>query len=96
MKLYKSLSSLNKHIKSQHSRSTNQKNNNGHQSLMAYNKCINKKIPSKKSLQLHQSQIHNNNNSMNIEDTKDRYLRLNYDRMDKKKRKHNGNWEIHI
>ncbi|CAF3417670.1 unnamed protein product [Rotaria sp. Silwood1] len=73
MKLYKSLSALNKHIKNQHSRTTNQKNNNGYQSLMTCNKCINKKFPSKKSLQLHRSQILNNNNSIIIDDKKDRF-----------------------
>ncbi|CAF1261379.1 unnamed protein product [Rotaria sordida] len=73
MKLYKSLLALNKHIKNQHSRTTNQKNNNGYQSLMTCNKCINKKFPSKKSLQLHQSQMHNNNNSIIIDNKKDRF-----------------------
>ncbi|CAF3967910.1 unnamed protein product [Rotaria sp. Silwood2] len=73
MKLYKSLSTLNKHIKNQHSRTTNQKNNNGYQSLMTCNKCIHKKFPSKKSSQLHQSQMHNNNNSIIIDDKKDRF-----------------------
>ncbi|CAF4730816.1 unnamed protein product, partial [Rotaria magnacalcarata] len=74
MKLYKSLSILNKHIQSQHSRTTNQKNHNGHQSLMTCNKCINKNFSSKRSLQLHQSQTHSNNNSIVIDYKKDSLL----------------------
>ncbi|CAF3835844.1 unnamed protein product [Rotaria magnacalcarata] len=74
MKLYKSLSILNKHIQSQHSRTTNQKNHNGHQSLMTCNKCINKNFSSKRSLQLHQSQTHSNNNSIVIDYKKDRLV----------------------
>ncbi|UJR21206.1 hypothetical protein I4U23_024303 [Adineta vaga] len=66
IKTYNSLSALNKHLKSHQSRTNNQQNGNGNQSLMICNKCINKKFITKKALQLHQIRTHNNNSSFTI------------------------------
>ena len=49
-------------MKSQHS----DKTNNTNQSLIICEKCLNKKFATKKALQLHQSRIHNNNNTIAI------------------------------
>jgi hypothetical protein len=50
---------------------------------MICNKRIHKKFISRKALQLHQIRIHNNNNIITIDDKEDRYLWINYKRMDK-------------
>jgi hypothetical protein len=56
-------------MKNQHS----EKKNKSNQLLITCDKCLNKKFSTKKALQLHQSRIHNNNNTIAIGDDTDRY-----------------------